>query len=281
MDSSGSAILGDQVEANMRNWDERVEDHLVAYDAAAFVDNPDAVWAGVEAQLLAPFVPNGSFVGVDMVHLQCHIGLDTLSFARRGASIVGTDLSGEAIHAAAGLAERAGLPNATFVQCANEDASDLLGRTFDVVFTSVGVLTWLSDLDSWAQSIQRLLRPGGVFLVYDGHPMMNVMEYERDDGKLVVGEPYFHSASPLRFDDGVTYASETRMTNSVTYQWPHDLAEIFGALLGVGLQVEAFDEHQAMPWKALPNLEPTDAGWALPVTSPKIPLMFSIVARRP
>ena len=97
-------MSADFVAANMRNWNERVADHLVAYGADAFADDPSAVWADTEAELLRPFMPDGSFVGVQMVHLQCHIGLDTISFARRGAQIVGTDLSGEAIAAAAALA---------------------------------------------------------------------------------------------------------------------------------------------------------------------------------
>ena len=274
-------MSADLVAANMRNWNERVADHLVAYGADAFADDPSAVWADTEAELLRPFMPDGSFVGVQMVHLQCHIGLDTISFARRGAQIVGTDLSGEAIAAATALAERAGTPNASFLQCANEDVPEALGRQFDVVFTSVGVLAWLADLDSWAASVHRLLRPGGVFLVYDGHPMMSAMQYERDDDLLVVGEPYFATGEPKRFDDGVTYASDTLLENNVTYQWPHDLAEILTAILNAGLRIEAFGEHQTIPWKALPGLVATDRGWVLPDASPKIPLMFSVVARRP
>lgn len=271
----------DYVAANMRNWDERVADHLVAYGAEAFADDPAALTARVEAELLAPFVPGGSFEGVTMLHQQCHIGLDTISFARRGADIVGTDLSGAAIAAARALAERAGTPNATFLQSANEDVPDAVGRRFDVVFTSVGVLVWLSDLDAWAQSIARLLAPGGVFLVYDGHPMMAAMEDGRDDGLLVVGEPYFATGEPRRFDDGATYASENRMENGVTYQWPHDLSEILTAVRGAGLSIEAFGEHRSIPWKALPGLVPGDGGWVLPEGSPDIPLMFSLIARGP
>ncbi|MCL2515693.1 MAG: class I SAM-dependent methyltransferase [Microbacteriaceae bacterium] len=273
-------MASDFVAANMRNWDERVADHVVAYGAEAFADDPTAIWAGTEADLLAPFMPNGSFEGVEMVHLQCHIGLDTISFARRGAAIVGTDLSSAAIAAATALSERAGTANASFVRCANEDAPEVLSRQFDAVFTSVGVLTWLEDLDAWARAVCRLLRPGGVFLLYEGHPMMSAMEYERDDDLLVVGEPYFASGSPKRFDDGVTYASSTVMSNNVTYQWPHDLAEILTALLNAGLRIDAFAEHESIPWKALPSLVPGDHGWVLPDGSPKIPLMFSVIARR-
>ncbi|GAB3467893.1 hypothetical protein GCM10027519_38190 [Kineococcus endophyticus] len=136
----------DPVAAIMRNWDERVADHVVAHDAEAFADDPSAVGVEVEAEVLAPHLPGGSLDGLDVVHLQCHIGTDTTSLARRGARVVGTDLSGEAVATARRLAARAGLPDASFVQTANEDAPDVLGRQFDVVLTSVGVFTWLADL---------------------------------------------------------------------------------------------------------------------------------------
>jgi len=96
-------VDADYVSVNMRNWDERVADHLDAYGAEAFADDPTAVWAAKEAELLAPYVPGASFVGVDMVHLQCHIGTDTISFARRGARVVGADLSGASVQAARDL----------------------------------------------------------------------------------------------------------------------------------------------------------------------------------
>ncbi len=116
--------MDDRIATNMRNWDERVADHVVAYDAEAFADDPHAVGVGVEAEVLAPHLPGGSLDGLDVVHLQCHIGTDTISLARRGARVVGTDLSGEAVTTARRLAARAGLPDVSFVQTTNEDAPD-------------------------------------------------------------------------------------------------------------------------------------------------------------
>ncbi|WP_380176398.1 class I SAM-dependent methyltransferase [Kineococcus sp. DHX-1] len=272
--------MDDRIATNMRNWDERVADHVVAYDAEAFADDPHAVGVGVEAEVLRPHLPGGSLDGLDVVHLQCHIGTDTISLARRGARVVGTDLSGEAVTTARRLAARAGLPDVSFVQTTNEDAPDALGREFDVVLTSVGVLTWLADLRPWAQAVARLLRPGGVFLVHDAHPTMSALQHDRDDDLLVLGEPYFSDGGPRRFDDGTTYASGTRMQNAVTYQWTHDLGEVVGAVLQAGLRIVAFQEHRSIPWKALPSLVPGDRGWELPEGSAECPLMFSLVARR-
>ncbi|GAB3400033.1 class I SAM-dependent methyltransferase [Schumannella luteola] len=272
----------EQIAANMRNWDERVADHVTAYGAEAFADDPNAIGLDVEVALLAPHLPGGTVAGLDVVHLQCHIGTDTISLARRGARVVGTDLSGEAVATATALAERAGI-DATFVQAANEDAPDALGRTFDLVYTTVGVLTWLPDLAVWAEAIARLLKPGGALFLYDGHPFLYTFQFDRDDDQLVMTEPYFALAAdaPRRFDDGTTYASASRMSNATTYEWPHPLSEIFGALLGAGLQIEAFDEHRSMPWRALPSMGWREGGFRLPDGAPDAPLMFSLIARRP
>ncbi|MFB9377648.1 class I SAM-dependent methyltransferase [Kineococcus gynurae] len=266
------------VAANLRTWDERVPHHVVAYGAEAFADDPGALRAQTEVGLLAPHLPGGSIAGLDVVHLQCHIGTDTIGLARHGARVVGTDLSGPAVEAARALARRAGV-DASFALCRNEDAPDVLGRRFDVVVTSVGVLCWLDDLTTWARAVHRLLRPAGVFLVHDAHPMLSALQEGRSDGLLVLGEPYFASSGPRRWDDGLTYATDAPMQHNTTYVWPHDLAEIFGAVLGAGLHVEAFHEHRSMPWAALPGMVETERGFELPPGSAECPLMFSIVAR--
>ena len=110
--------------------------------------------------------------------------------------------------------------------------------------------------------------------------MLNALQHDRTDGLPVLGEPYVAGSVPTRFDDGVTCASDTRMENNVTYQWTHDLSEILGAVLAAGLRVGAFGEHRSIPWKALPTLVQTDAGYELPPGSPECPLMSSLVARR-
>jgi len=171
--------------------------------------------------------------------------------------------------------------DAAFVQCANEDAPVVLGRQFDVAFTSVGVLAWLGDLGSWARAVARLLRPGGVFLVYDAHPMLSAMEFECDDDLLIVGEPYFATGEPKMFDDGVTYASETVNGQQRDLPVAAHLGEILTAVLDAGLRIEAFGEHRSMPWRALPCMTRADDGWRLPPGAPDMPLMFSLIARRP
>jgi 2-polyprenyl-3-methyl-5-hydroxy-6-metoxy-1,4-benzoquinol methylase len=268
-----------QIETNRANWDERVADHLVAYDADAFADDPTANRVMFEAGVMAPHLPNGSLSGIDLVHLQCHIGVDSISLARLGARVVGTDFSGEAIAAATTLAARASV-DASFVQTSNEDAPGILDRQFDVVYTSVGVLAWLPDLSVWAQAIERLLKPGGLLFLYESHPMVMTLQYDRTDEALVVTEPYFEGGEARRFDSGTTYASDTVLSNRTTYEWPHSLDEIFSSILNVGLRIEGFHEYTAMPWKPIPNLVSTPAGYALPDGRERLPMMFSLAARK-
>ena len=141
-----------EIDANRVSWDARVAEHVLAYRANEFADDPTANRVEFEASLMAPHLPGGSLKGLDVVHLQCHIGVDTISLARLGAQVVGTDFSSEAIAAATMLAKRAGA-DASFVQTSNEDAPGKLDQQFDVVYTSVGVLAWLPDLASWATAV--------------------------------------------------------------------------------------------------------------------------------
>ncbi len=268
-----------EIDANRANWDERVADHLVAYGADAFADDPTANRVQMEASIMAPHLPNGSLLGLDLVHLQCHIGVDSISLARLGARVVGTDFSGEAIAAARRLANRANA-EASFVQTSNENAPDILGREFDIVYTSVGVLTWLPDLSTWALAVERLLKAGGLFFLYETHPMVMTLQYDRADDALVVTEPYFGKGEPQRFDTGTTYASDTILKNRTTYEWPHSLDEIFSSILAAGLRIEAFHEYTAMPWEPISHLVSTAAGYALPERRERLPMMFSIAARK-
>jgi 2-polyprenyl-3-methyl-5-hydroxy-6-metoxy-1,4-benzoquinol methylase len=280
------------VEANRANWDERVEGHLVAYDTDGFVADAARISTVVrdDLRLMAPHLPNGSVDGLSLAHLQCHIGTDTLSFARLGAHVVGIDFSGEAISAARMLARRAGLVG-RFVQSTVDDAAaavaEQLGaaETFDVVYTSIGALTWLPDLAAWARSIRALLKPGGLFYVRDTHPMFSTIDDERPDEELVVRYPYFGGAEPLRFDSEFSYAGTASLSNTTNYEWPHPISEIVGVLLGVGLTIEAFGEQDTLPWRALPWMvetetgSPFDGNWMLPTGRDRVPLTFSLAAR--
>ena len=272
----------DTLAANRANWDERVPSHLQAYGVDAFVADPERLSSVVrdDLALMASHLPNGSPAGLSLLHLQCHIGLDTLTWARLGAHVTGLDFSPASTAAARDIARRAGL-SATFVDGDVDHAAETCTGPFDVIYTGIGALAWLPDLGAWARAIAQLLRPGGLFYVRDGHPMLSALDAERTDGELIVGRPYFATAEPERFDDGTTYADDAvRLTHATTYEWTHPLSEIVGSLLGAGLTLTSLGEHRTIPWRALPGMTRTADGFVLTTGADRVPLTFALTATK-
>lgn len=179
------------------------------------------------------------------------------------------------------LAERSGVA-ARFEVSTVDAAPQAVHDRFDVVYTSVGVLVWLPRLDLWAKAIHALLKPGGLFYVRDSHPILAALDFDRNDGVLALTDPYFEMDQPARYDDGTTYANaDVRLANATTYEWSHSLSEIIQALLDAGLTITAFAEGRTIPWKALPSLVESPAGYVLPEGGDRLPLEFSLAARRP
>src|SRR5690606_10805397 len=149
------AIAWEQGRAtNLENWEERVPIHERDYGLEEYRADPDHLSPVVRHDLaaLAPLLPAGTVAGLDLCHLQCHIGTDTLSFARAGAHVTGVDFSPSALATAARLADELGL-RATWVESDVLEAASAVEGWFDVVYTSIGTITWLADLDRWAAQI--------------------------------------------------------------------------------------------------------------------------------
>ncbi|MDK9499500.1 class I SAM-dependent methyltransferase [Streptomyces katrae] len=231
-DSTGPA---DWREANQANWDERVPIHLRSsfYDLPAFVAGRDS---------LQDFEPDevGDVSGRSLLHLQCHIGLDTLSWARRGATVTGLDFSGPAVAAAGELAGRIGADTARFVTADVYDAVEALGgQTFDIVYTGFGALCWLPDITRWARTVADLLTPGGFLYLAEYHPFADVLS---EDGQAVEHD-YFERGA-LVFDEPGTYADLGAQTRSNrTVEWLHGIGEVVSALAAAGLRLEFLHEH--------------------------------------
>jgi SAM-dependent methyltransferase len=266
------------MDANRQAWDNAARSAVGQYRTKKLIADPDALSVMVQTDepFLAPHLPNRSVEGLDLLHLQCSIGTDTLSWARLGARATGLDFSSEAIATAKGVADQAGLA-VEFVEANVYDAVAALGGgRFDVVYSSEGVLCWLPDLAGWAQQIHDLLRPGGVFYLRDEHPLLRTFDFEQTEDNLICIHPYFNSGQPHQYleqpddDDSL-----------VVFEWPHPLSELMGALIGAGLRIEAFLEHKFLTWLGLPFMvEGANGTWHLP--RPDIaPLSFSLVARRP
>jgi 2-polyprenyl-3-methyl-5-hydroxy-6-metoxy-1,4-benzoquinol methylase len=222
--------------------------------------------------------------GLDVVHLQCHIGTDTVSLGRLGARITGLDQSVPALEEARRLATAAGV-EATFVESDLYGAVEALGPArFDLVYTGVGALNWLPDVRRWAEVVAALLRPGGRLHLREGHPMMWALDEDRSDGLLVVKYPYFETAEPLVFEgEGGTYVTTDQVfTKNTTHEWNHGLGEIVTAVLDAGMELTRLDEHTTVPWDALPGMMFDTGGGEMQLVehAERLPVSYTLQARK-
>jgi SAM-dependent methyltransferase len=225
----------------------------------------------------------GSVAGRTLLHLQCHFGLDTLSWARLGATVTGADFSEEAIMAARVLAAEVGL-DATFVLSDLDGLPDILHEQFDIVYTSGGVLEWLPDVLSWGRVAAHFVRPGGFFYMTEIHPVAQVFENEGvAPGELRLAYPYWSHPEPLRFEVTGSYADREASTDGlVEYGWDHSLGEILSSLADAGLRLEFLHEFDSVPWRLDFLVEGPDGRWRLPDGSRgNLPLFFSLKATKP
>lgn len=224
----------------------------------------------------------GDVSGKKLLHLQCHFGMDTLSWARLGAQVTGVDFSEEAIRIARGLSEELHL-DATFVCCNLYDLPTVLAGagTYDIVFSSYGAICWLPDLAPWGAIIARYLKPGGFFYLAEGHPLL--WSLDEQSSQFRVTYPYFSKES-IRDESSGTYADKDAMLeHRVTYSWNHPLSVIFGSLLSAGLTLDFFHEHPFCAWEALPGMEQgADRLYRFtdPASRGVIPLMYSLKATK-
>lgn len=273
-----SVPVTEYLDVNRANWDDRVAAHVASADYAVrrFVDDPGFISGVVRFDV--PLL--GDVRGLRGVHLQCHIGTDTVSLARLGASMTGLDFSAPAVAAAAELAAATGA-DARFVQSDVYAAADVLpAGSFDVVYTGIGALCWLPDIRGWARVVAALLRPGGRLFIRDGHPMLFTIEDPRDDGLLSVTFPYFEQAEPQVWDQGGTYVeTDAEFTHNVTHEWNHGIGEIVTALLDAGMTVTGLVEHDSAPWNALPGMMTESGGeWRLTENPERLAASFTLQA---
>ena len=240
---------------NRANWDERAVAHASSSEYALdrFVEDGSFLSNVVRFDL--PLL--GPVAGLEAVHLQCHIGTDTISLARLGARMTGLDFSAQSLAQAIRLAELTATP-ARFVQADVHDAlSVLTPGSFDLVYTGIGALCWLPDITRWARTACALLRPGGRLFIREMHPMLGAL-IARDD-LVLVDDPYFERPEPIVYDEGGTYVeTDHEFTATVTHQWSHGLGETVTALLDAGMQLTGLVEHDSVPWRALKDVMSSD-----------------------
>ena len=265
------------LEANRRHWDECVPIHVRSdmYDVANFKAGESKL-KPVELEELS------DVRGKTMLHLQCHFGLDTLSWARdEGAIVTGIDFSEPAIEAARALAAECGI-DATFLVSELYTLPERLAGPFDIVFTSYGALCWLPDIERWARVAAHFVRSGGTFYIAEFHPFAGVFDDAPDVTDLHVRYPYFPDDAPLRFEVDGTYAATTKMEPHPTYEWPHPVSEVVTALIEAGLRIDFFHEFPHTSFRFVPFMEPVDGGRMLRLKKHdgSVPLVYSIKATK-
>ena len=257
-------------EENKVSWNKRAAVHKNSefYDQASFKQGQTSL-NKIELEEL------GDVKGKTLLHLQCHFGMDTMSWAREGAICVGVDFSNEAIDIAKAINAELNL-NTEFVCCNVYDLKQYLDKKFDVVFTSYGTIGWLPDLDAWANIVSHFLKPGGIFYIVDFHPTLWMM----DDNLEQIKYDYFNTGIITEEISG-TYSDRTAPIKSIEHGWNHPFSEIISSLLKHNLQIKMFHEFPYSPYNCFNNLEQgADEMWRIKGMNEKMPMMYSIKATK-
>lgn len=272
--------VDEYIEVNLANWNSRVAHHEHASGLEQFRTDPAHLSNAVRFDLARL----GSIDGLDVVHLQCHIGTDTLSLSRLGArSVTGLDFSAPALAVAAQLAADCDAP-IEYVESELYGAVDALGAgRFDVVYTGLGALCWLPDIHRWAQVVAALLRPGGRLFIREGHPMLWTLADPRPDGLLVVEFPYFETEG-VHFSEPVSYVAHDEPLGSPDIvHFNHGLGEVITALMNSGMALTAIEEHNTVPWNPLDDaMEAVGGGeYRLRSAPDRLAVTYTLQAAKP
>ena len=270
-------------EDNRANWDDRAALHVAAgYGIEELLAYP----ARISREVAQDRERLGDLTGLDVLHLQCHLGTDTLSLARLGARrVVGVDLSPGSLARAREIAERSGT-EIEFVEANVYDAREAVTGDVDLVYSSIGVLCWLPDVAAWARVVASMLRPGGRLLLRDDHPMFMAIGEDVSDG-LRLEQPYFEHETPMTWHDEGSYIEAPEGTaplaQGTNHQWNHSLGEILTGLLGAGLVLDSFEEEASSDWAPWPELmERTEDGrHRLREDPDRLALQYVLTAHRP
>jgi 2-polyprenyl-3-methyl-5-hydroxy-6-metoxy-1,4-benzoquinol methylase len=257
-------------EANKELWNRRTTVHKDSsfYDLEGFLRGKSVLTAIETSEL-------GEVKGKSMLHLQCHFGMDSLDWARRGAKVTGMDLSDTAIDEARKLNNELGL-DAKFICCNLYDLEKNLDEQFDIVFTSYGVIGWLPDLEEWARIAARFLKPGGIFYIAEFHPVVWMFDEEFTHVKY-----YYENKELIEIDAEGTYTDRDAPISGKEYSWNHSISEVLNALMAAGLKLEMFNEHMYSPYPCFRNIvQGQDGNWRVKGMEGKIPMVYSLRAFR-
>ena len=258
-------------DANKKLWDARVGVHAKSelYNLNGFKNGNTSL-----QQIELKEVSNVK--GKTILHLQCHFGLDTLSWARLGAKVTGVDLSEEGIKLVKSLSDELHL-EAKFI-CSNiYDIENHINEKFDIVFTSYGTIGWLNDLQEWGRIISKYLKPGGFFYIVDFHNIMWMFDEKYKYFKY----SYFFNEQPIEEKNQGTYADRNANIKNIEYGWNHPLSDVINSLINNGLKLEFLHEYPFSVYDVFHNMVKGEDGfYRLKEMENIIPMMFSIMARK-
>jgi SAM-dependent methyltransferase len=244
------------VARNRAVWEEASQKHMREYQDLLDQARARSSLAPCERELLRPLLTSAPVV----VHLQSGNGLDELDLVAAGARCsVGVDYS----EVAAGAAQRRAAELA--VQCryvvGQLPMAPLRDHCADLVYTGKGALIWMPDLDGWAATVARLLRPAGHLFVYEAHPMVPLWTWDEDETRLRHDRSYF-----ARSHQNDTYPAR----GATEWQWT--LGQVITAIIGAGLQIRHVAEHPEPFWR---SHGVTAAAW-----QGRLPNTYSLLAQR-
>jgi SAM-dependent methyltransferase len=268
--------MQEYIENNRKLWDGMVPFHVASdfYDVASFK-------AGRNALLRVELEEVGPVAGKTMLHLQCHFGMDTLSWARMGADVTGVDFSVPALATARELSAELNIP-ARFIESDVYKLQDVLQGQFDIVFASYGVICWLPDFPRWAQVAASYVKPGGFFYLADAHPFATTLDADSPERPLRVTTPYDSRGMPTAYESGGTYADPTAdLPHKRSLEFNHPMGQIVTSLIEAGLRIEFLHEFPFAAWQQFPEAVRRDDGYYYMPDESGVPLMFSVKATKP
>jgi SAM-dependent methyltransferase len=266
--------------ANKRNWDARAPIHAASHFYGIGTRDATSWFAPFEWRDL------GQLAGRKLVHLQCHLGTETMAFAQKGAHTTGLDFSDVSLREARRIARAAAL-SIEYVHADADDAVQALGsERFDIVYTGKGALCYLPDLAAWARTVGRLLKPGGFVYVVEFHPLLNALGPTRkpdtpDD--LVIRHDYLAGHGPIDRDSTHSYTDGPPLAGDTKhYEWAHGVGEVVTAVAQAGLIIDSLTESSLLPWRRWPVMVQTDNGWwTMPAGQPRFPVIYGLKATKP
>jgi SAM-dependent methyltransferase len=269
-----------KIAANKRNWDARAQIHVNSRFYGIGTREPISWFAPFEWRDL------GQLARREVVHLQCHLGTETMAFALKGAHATGLDFSEVSVREARRAARQAGLA-IEYVHAEVDSAVEALGpEGFDIVYTGKGALCYLPNLSAWAQTIRSLLKPGGFLYLVEFHPLFNALGPTSKPGvpdDLVIKYDYLGGRGAIErhsthsYTDGPPLARDT-----LHYEWAHGLGDVVTAIAQVGFRIDSLTETDLLPWRRWPLMVQTDNGWwTMPQSFPRFPVMYGLKATKP